>query len=98
MSSIFHSRVSAAEQTAPSIFKTMLSNCFPVKISDGYQKVKRKIRRRIEKMAAPFESGFLSEREQVIGQLERGTVITKFYGKKVRQTRKAENAFFAEDS
>ena len=34
-------------------------------------------------MAAPFESGFLSEREHVIGQLERGTVITKFYGKKV---------------
>ena len=35
-------------------------------------------------MAAPFESGFLSEREHVIGQLERGTVITKFYGKKVK--------------
>jgi hypothetical protein len=36
-------------------------------------------------MAAVFESGFLSEREHVIGQLERGTVITKFYGKKVNK-------------
>jgi hypothetical protein len=35
-------------------------------------------------MAAPFDSNFLPEREMVIGQLERATVITKFYGKKVR--------------
>jgi len=34
-------------------------------------------------MAGAFELGFLPEREQTIGQLERGTLVTKYYGKKV---------------
>ena len=59
--------------------------CIPIKLSDGYERLKVKVRNNLRRMAAPFESSFLSEREHIIGQLERGTVITKFYGKKVRQ-------------